>query len=261
MTLRKGAGPAFGRWPAGRAWAGFLLVALALLALEFSGIDLALQRALFDPAAQRFPWRGVPVVELWLHQGARRALSLFPAYALGGWIVCAVRARRGARAAARARSGRHARRWRYLFVAMLLAPAAVSLAKQLTDRPCPWDLAEFGGASARRPGLFQPAVPGERALACFPAGHASGGFALFALGLAGGVPGLRRPRAGTWCVVAAAGGLLLGAIRVMQGAHFASHVLWSAWLVCLVQWGLARCLLRPEGRRAGRARAAPASLA
>ena len=243
-------------------WAGFVVAAFALLALsELTNVDMLLQHALFDRATRSFVWRGNATIEYWLHLRARQALFLLPAAALFGWLGCAMRARRVSAAAQRRLLTGEARRWRYLFVAMLLAPAAVSLAKQLTNRPCPWDLAEFGGPSARQHGLFRPAPPDERALACFPAGHASGGFALFAVALAGGLPGLRtlRIRTGTWFLVAAGLGLALGAIRVAQGAHFLSHVLWSAWLVLLLQWLLARWLLpRRAPLTAPAARAAPA---
>lgn len=244
--------------------AAFALAAIVLLALfEWFPIDMRVQRALFDPALGDFRWHRDPALEFWLHIQARRALYLFPVVAALGWVVEARAARRAKEVARRARATARARRWRFVLAALLLAPTAVSLAKQLTDRPCPWDLAEFGGG-VRRYGLFEPAPAGARPLACFPAGHASGGFALFAFALAAGagtgtrsgvnesgtadaVARRRRIAVVGWIALSVALGTLLGAVRVLQGAHFVSHVLWSAWLVWLVQWSLARWMLRAPG--------------
>lgn len=229
------------RMPAARVAAGFAVLALALLALEFTDVDMQLQRMLYDPAGTAFIWRGDMRVEFWLHQQLKRLLYLLPVLALLGWWR-----------ASRLSAGRvGVRRWRYLFVALLAAPLVVTLAKDLTNRPCPWDVAEFGGQQQRQHGLFVPAPPGSRRLACFPAGHASAGFALLAFALAGGWPGLLRParpgRAPGWWLAGLALGSLMGAVRMAQGAHFLSHVLWCGWLVALVQWALARWLLGPGG--------------
>ncbi|HEY0878931.1 MAG TPA: phosphatase PAP2 family protein [Zeimonas sp.] len=253
--------PGGGRRAAHAVLAGFAFAAIALLALfEWVPIDLHVQRALFDPVPGDFRWHRDPRLEYWLHIQARRALYLFPAIAGLGWMIESWASRRATPLPRRRLAASRARRWRFVLVALLLAPTAVSLAKQLTDRPCPWDLAEFGGG-VRRYGLFEPAPAGSKALACFPAGHASGGFALFAFALAaagagegaggvGSAPAHRRRKAFlAWFTASAVLGTLLGVVRVLQGAHFVSHVLWSAWLVWLVQWSLARWMLRaPECR-------------
>lgn len=233
------------RAPAPRVAAGFAAAGIVLLVVfEWLPIDLSVQRALFDPLRGDFRWHRDPQIEFWLHVQARRILYAFPAFAALGWFVHRRAARCATHPARRAHSLARAATWRFVLVALLAAPSAVSLAKQWTDRPCPWDLAEFGGG-ARGYGLFEPAPPGARALACFPAGHASGGFALFAFALAAAStkPRRHRTRAFAWFVVSVSAGLLLGGVRVIQGAHFVSHVLWSAWLVWLVQWTLARWLL------------------
>ncbi|QJW84804.1 hypothetical protein HK414_17725 [Ramlibacter terrae] len=64
---------------------------------------------------------------------------------------------------------------------------------------------------------------------CFPAGHASSGFALF-----GGYFAWRGVDARTahrWLAGAGAGGLVLGLAQQWRGAHFMSHTLWTA-VVC-----------------------------
>lgn len=102
--------------------------------------------------------------------------------------------------------------------ALLMAVAALSvtLLKQSSPYSCPWDLVEWGGAAV-------PPGPGR----CLPAGHPVSGFMLFGLYFA-----LRpeRPRAARAALLAAwVVGLAAGAVQVARGAHFVSHVLWTAW--------------------------------
>lgn len=250
-----GAGVGPQRFPAMWILAGFAVAALALLALEFTDVDMHLQRLLYDPLGATFVWRNDAQIEFWLHHRLKQLLYLLPLLALSGWWrAWRLSGRRGQRrrhgqADVQATAARRSvRRWRYLFIALLAAPLIVTVTKDLTNRPCPWDVVEFGGQQ-RHHGLFVPAPPDSRRLACFPAGHASAGFALFAFALAGGWPGLLTPmRAGSargWWLAGLALGLSMGAVRMAQGAHFMSHVLWCAWLVGLVQWALARWLLEP----------------
>jgi len=101
---------------------------------------------------------------------------------------------------------------------MALAALAVTLLKSASPYSCPWDLVEWGGRHA-------PPGPGR----CLPAGHPVSGFALF--GLYFSLPTDRRRTA---LVAAWAIGLAAGAVQVARGAHFASHVLWTAWVAWTV---------------------------
>ena len=115
---------------------------------------------------------------------------------------------------------------------MALAAATVMLLKQTSAHSCPWDLPEYGAAG---PG------PGR----CRPAGHPLVGFALFGLYFA-----LRpdRPAAARSALAAAwIIGLAAGAVQLARGAHFASHVLWTAWVAWAVTF-LADALSRRAPR-------------
>jgi lipid A 4'-phosphatase len=105
--------------------------------------------------------------------------------------------------------------------------------KEHVGRPRPVHIAAFGGSQA-----YQPV--GQVSQLCsrncsFVSGHASTGFVLIGLGLAGGVAARRR-----WWWVGAAAGLLIGACRVMQGGHFVSDILFAG----LFMWGLALLVQR-----------------
>ena len=83
------------------------------------------------------------------------------------------------------------------------------------------------------------AAPVEKVGQCWPGGHASSGFTLFALFFA--LYDI-RPRAARWALITA---ISLGSIfslgRMLQGAHFLSHNVWTAlidWMVCALFYRL-----------------------
>ncbi|HWK51622.1 MAG TPA: phosphatase PAP2 family protein [Steroidobacter sp.] len=119
----------------------------------------------------------------------------------------------------------------YFFVAIVLSVGLVGLLKTLTNVDCPRDLSEFGG---RFPfiHLFEHRPADLRHAQCFPAAHASSGYALLALYF------LFRERsrvAARWGLAAGVLlGLTFGIAQQARGAHFVSHDVWSAMLVWTV---------------------------
>lgn len=120
--------------------------------------------------------------------------------------------------------------WRRGAIAMVLIAAVVALLKHFSPVSCPWDLVEYGGSN---PDTGR----------CLPAAHPVSGFALFGLYLA-----LEKRKHAARAVLCAAWviGLAAGAVQVARGAHFASHVLWTAWVAWAVTLALA-ALPRPPG--------------
>lgn len=176
------------------------LAAAALLiwaVFEAAGLDRRITGLAFDPELGRFPLRHSWALTTLGHDGLKWVM-------VGFWVVCLAwrPLRRGA-------------------LYMALAVLVVMLLKQSSPYSCPWDLAEWGGRAA-------PPGPGR----CLPAGHPLSGFALFGLYFA-----LRteRPRAARKALAAAwVIGLAAGAVQVARGAHFPSHVLWTAWVAWAV---------------------------
>lgn len=116
----------------------------------------------------------------------------------------------------------------YFFLSMGLSVGVVGLLKSLTNVDCPRDLSEFGGAFPFIH-LFQHRPEALRHARCFPAAHASSGYALVALYFA------LRERSRWASRLGLASGLIMGLIfgiaQQARGAHFVSHDVWSAWLV------------------------------
>lgn len=122
------------------------------------------------------------------------------------------------------------RRALYIVVAMALSAITVWWLKDTTGVPCPWDVVHFGGKANVTDPTFSLTHQHGR---CWPSSHAGTGFVLFALYFA------LKDR---WPRVAIASGLfalifgsVCGFARVMEGAHFVSHVVATGlidWIIC-----------------------------
>ena len=123
----------------------------------------------------------------------------------------------------------------YFFVSVVLSVGVVGLLKTLTNVDCPRDLSEFGG-SFPFIHLFEPRPEGLRHARCFPAAHASSGYALLALYF---VLRERSRRAALFGLASGLGlGLVFGIAQQARGAHFISHDVWSAMIVWTVSLSL-----------------------
>lgn len=206
-------------WPALAALAG------AFLLFEFTPLDLAVQDYLYDfekarwlvdarDATGRVAFYTGPKVAIIILGVALLVLALGPA----SW-----RNRLGLAGPAR----------RNLYVAILTlgsVPAFVGMLKSTTNVFCPSETRAYGGdvpyvrVLECYPANDRPARRGR----CFPAGHASGGFAL--LGLAG----LARTSRARWLAVLLGLGVggTMGLYQMAKGAHYLSHTVVTA----LIAW-------------------------
>lgn len=191
--------------------------ALLLWVFEATDLDRQLVRLFFDPERGLFPLRREWLFDAVLHKGAKQVSCVLVAASLHacwqgwkgrlGWLPP-----RNALLAA---------------VGMLAIPIATAMLKRLTNRYCPWDIVDFGG-HAPYLHLLDPAPQGIKAGQCFPAGHASTGFLWIVWAVALRPAGLRAARGALLAGLLA--GAILGTARMLQGAHFLSHTLWTLWL-------------------------------
>lgn len=222
----------------GRFWPATILGLVLLLAWEASGLDLPMARWFGD--ASGFAWRENWFVVDVLHNAAQRlgwiwllgmALAVF-------WPVGVLRAlNRGERAG--------------MVGGTLLALLVIIWMKLASHTSCPWDLAAFGGVARYQSHWLGWLQDDGGAGRCFPAGHASAGFAFVA-----GWFALRRdlPRlAAVWLAVALFAGLVLGLAQQLRGAHFMSHTLWTAWLCAAVGWAVDAAFARSRADLQGAA--------
>ncbi|WP_078059816.1 phosphatase PAP2 family protein [Xanthomonas massiliensis] len=213
------------------------LVGLPVLALLLNGGDPWLADHLFHAEGGRWALRDAWFTTHLVHRDGKYLSTLAGGVAAGlfaaSWRWPALRPWRRALG--------------YAVAAVVLSTLAVSVLKHLTGMDCPWDLQRYGGT---RPllGLFQARPAGlPPPTECFPAGHASAGYAWMSLYFAAL---LARPR-WRWAGLAAGIGLglLFGFSQQLRGAHFLSHDVATA-LVC---WTLAAALYWAWSRPARRA--------
>lgn len=103
--------------------------------------------------------------------------------------------------------------------------------KDQWGRPRPHQLQLYQGTAPFVPALHRSALCDRNC--SFVSGHAATGFALIAVG-AFGTPRVRR----RWLCIGLAGGAAIGLMRIAQGRHFVSDVVFAA----IVMWGTALLL-------------------
>lgn len=122
----------------------------------------------------------------------------------------------------------------YLLASMALLPSAIGYSKRFGPVLCPWDLARYGGEATYQR-TFEYTFGATDLGHCFPAGHASAGFALLALYFAMYFYA-RKP------ALYLLPGLIVGFVfafgQQVRGAHFISHDLWSISLCWFGALGL-----------------------
>jgi membrane-associated PAP2 superfamily phosphatase len=218
---------------------GIPLALMALLILfDPTALDFALARLFYSPT-EGFSARHSYWLETVLHDRAKQAVIVLAVLALAGFLLSVLFSRlRGWR-----------RQLGYFVLAVTLSTSIVNPLKTLTGVHCPWSLSEFGGSETYTP-LFGKRAPTDKPGRCWPGGHATAGFSLFGLYFA---LRDRRPRAARLALGIALGlGSLFSLGRMMQGAHFLSHNLWTLlfdWTICVLCY---RALLyRPARHAAG----------
>ena len=203
-----------------RFWLLHGLVPLALFLLtallfEISDLDLIISDHYYDFTMGRWFLKDAWWTEELIHKGGRKLILLIAVAALSVWVLSFW--------------FRRLCRWRravlYLFLAIGIGTGLVAFGKATINRHCPWSYDRYGG-SVPYVGLFEQNPPGCGRGNCFPAGHASGGFALMSSYFI--FYGRNRRLAIGGLLVGLALGTLFGFAQVARGAHFFSHSIWTA---------------------------------
>jgi membrane-associated PAP2 superfamily phosphatase len=192
-------------------------VALVLILLWDAGPGDLIVSGWFGTASG-FAWRHAAWAERGLHDGVRWLAGA--ALALSTWD--AWRPGRGHCSGPDAGPSVGARRfWWSVMLACLLAVPSV---KRISLTSCPWDLQPFGGAVPHVPhwATASDGGPGH----CFPSGHAVSYFAFLPVHFLwrAHAPCRARRFLALLLALGAAGSM----VQVVRGAHFVSHIVWSA---------------------------------
>jgi lipid A 4'-phosphatase len=210
----------------------WLFAATVLLFSLFPQIDVATSSLFHDPGS------GFTVGHLFavrvLHEGwdiaARCTAVVFTVYLVASFIWKGL-APRGRRRAAT-----------FLLLVLLIGPGLIVNAfKDHWGRARPVSVEEFGGVKRFTPALL-PSDQCPRNCA-FTSGHAAYGFWWMAPAF------VDRRRRGMWFALGLALGLGIGLVRIAQGGHFLSDVLFSGWIVYGTMLALRALVLRRPRRR------------
>jgi membrane-associated PAP2 superfamily phosphatase len=203
------------------------VTAVVLVLLELTNVDMDIATLAWDPQAGDFIGRHSYFLENILHDRAKQAV-----------IALAVLAAIGFAASFKVqRLQTWSRELGCLVLSMALATGFVTPVKVLTGVQCPWSLTQFGGKETYSE-LLSPRPATSKPGLCWPGGHATTGFTLFALFF---IFRDRKPKlARAGLVLAFTMGTVFSVGRMLQGAHFLSHNVWTAvfcWLICLGCYG------------------------
>lgn len=208
-------------------WPAVLALAAALALFEFTGIDLALQDRFYDFTAHRWLVDSeAPLGRLLCYNGPKGAVIVLGV----GLIVLGLGPARW-----RNRSGVDRRGLWVAVLTIATVPALAGWGKNTTNTFCPSEIRRYGGdvpyvkLGSSYPENDRPDRKGH----CFPAGHASGGFALMGLAWLRGSRRWRRHA----ILLGLAVGWWMGGYQMLKGAHYLSHTVVTmllAWIVTLL---------------------------
>lgn len=228
--------PGIGLPPAVHTWVRspqlWLFLATVLLFTLYPQIDIAVSNLFRDPAS------GFTVGQLFavklLHEGwdisARATGLVLAVYLVASFIWKGLAAHGRRRAAA------------FLLFALLIGPGLlVNTLKETWGRARPTKVVELGGDRRFTPALL-PSDQCQRNCS-FTSGHAAFGFWWMALAF------VDRRRRGMWLALGLALGLGIGLVRIAQGGHFVSDVLFSGWIVFGTILALRALMLKRPRRR------------
>lgn len=198
-------------------------IIICIMVFSVTPLDLWFQHLLYDGSSHDWLWsRHEPIKRFVLYDGIKALLVLFTL----GLILLLLFDGEG-RLSPQRRSGIV-----LVVLSMMIAPATVSLLKWTTDIACPRAVLPFGGLLPYDDLIthLTSASAYPELQRCFPAGHASGGFALLSLVF---LFDSRRARV-TAMTFALALGWTMGFYKMAIGDHFLSHTVVSMlvdWLV------------------------------
>jgi membrane-associated PAP2 superfamily phosphatase len=206
------------KWP-------LLLLALFALANYRYQLDFALADWLYRSEGMRWALRRDFVASTLLHSFGQTVSWLLFGITLGLALV----------SSCGSHLSRYQRGLRYVATSMACSVVLITLSKHVIPIPCPWDLQRYGGLLPPGGWLGWQQVASLKG--CFPSGHATGGYSLFAWYFFARHYRFRYPS--LLLLVASVMGIVFGAAQQVRGAHFLSHDLTTAVVCWVIAYSLA----------------------
>lgn len=218
--------PVSPRWRIdGSLWPAVGLLVVAFLIFEYTGLDLAVQDQFYNFEQKAWVVDGESEApRLWFYDGPKMVIILLGLGVLG----LALSPAKWREKMPFKRIGR-----RHLWIAFLTigtVPAVIGQLKASTNIFCPSEIERYGGDMpyVRVVEDYPEDNYPDRRGRCFPAGHASGGFAL--VGLLGLALSRRGQRLGL--ALAMTFGWSMGLYQMLKGSHYLGHTV----ITMLIAW-------------------------
>jgi membrane-associated PAP2 superfamily phosphatase len=207
-------------------WFAIGLLILSILIFEFTSIDLIIQNQFYDFSSLEWALdKKAFVPKLIFYDGIKKLYIALAILILTLLLFFKQKTT----------ISKHKKGLLVVLLALILVPLLIGFLKAVTNIPCPKDIQSYGGI-APYVTLFM-SYPDSfiqvKAFKCYPAGHASGGFALMSLFFL--FHSIRAKIIGL--LIGLTLGWLTGGYKMLIGDHFFSHTLISmliAWIVILL---------------------------
>jgi len=211
----------------------FLLLILSIIFFGLSNIDIAIQDTFFDSTTQQ--WivdRDLQPYKFIFYDGIKKLLIIIGVL----FLIILTFFRKNPTVQA------YKKGLLIVVLSAILVPVVAGGLKKATNMPCPKNEIHYGGVypSTKVWESYPKTFNQPSSIKCFPAGHASGGFALLSLFFL-----FRRRRNKILAIVGALTvGWSMGLYKMLIGDHFFSHTFITmiiAWLIILVLYKFIRC--------------------
>ena len=204
----------------------FIILIFVIALFQFSEIDILVQSHFFNFETKK--WlvdENEPIMKFFFYNGAKNTLLIFAIIILFSLIFF--------------RKNTLIKEYKKGLIIVLLSaifvPLMIGSLKAISNTPCPCNIVNFNGVypdikvfDSYPKDFVQPSKA-----KCWPAGHASGGFALMALFFLFKTP-INQKRA---LIIGLVVGWSMGTYKMLLGDHFLSHTIITmmmAWLIILI---------------------------
>lgn len=204
----------------------FITLVFSMFLFEISDIDIIIQQSFYNFNLNQWILdRNNAILEFIFYDGIKKALVIFAIIVAISLLFFGKN-----RLVQSYRTGLLI----VVFCAILI-PSVVGILKVTTNTPCPKNITRFNGCYpyVKVFSTYPPTFHQKEKIECFPAGHASGGFALFSLFFLFKSRKNRRKA----LLFAMITGWSMGLYKMLIGDHFLSHTVVSmilAWLITLI---------------------------
>lgn len=203
-----------------------ILLVVVVALFQFTQLDIIFQENFYNYETKS--WlidKNEPILKFFLYDGLKKLLILFAVLVLFSLIFL--------------RKKKIVQEYKKGLIIVLLSaifvPLVVGSLKATTNTPCPCNIVNFGGnyPDVKVFDSYPKDFIQKKKIKCWPAGHASGGFALMALFFLFKTAQNKKIAIITALVI----GWSMGTYKMLLGDHFLSHTIITmliAWIIILI---------------------------